>query len=146
MSGKEEIPFALTEFVTATELVAHYGTTLAALPTPQQTRYNNYALNSNRAVTSFLYKWVDQLPLPDTGAAMEISKGMAFKFAQRLKQVDDGALNSENFENLYQEDKAAIEKLLMAQPQGVTTRRMVSNAYPDEIIPYSQSYGLSDIL
>ena len=77
---------------------------------------------------------------------MEIAKGIAFKFAQRLKQVDDGAVNTANFENLYKEDKDAIKKVLMSQPENVNTRTMVSNAYPDEIIPYSQSYGLSDIL
>ena len=98
MAGKEEEPFALTTYVTATELVAHYGTTLAALPTAQQTRYNDYAKNANRAVSSFLYRWVDQLPLDPNGAALEYAKGMAFKFAQRLKQVDDGAANSANFQ------------------------------------------------
>lgn len=144
--SKEEDPFVLTEYVTATELVAHYGTTLTALPTAQQTRYNNYALFSNRAVSSFLYKWVDQLPLNPTGAAMNYAKGMAFKYAQRLKQVDDGAVNAKSFEDLYQDDKDLIAKVLMAQPQGVNTRRMVSNGYPDTAVPYSQSYGLSDIL
>lgn len=144
--SKEEDPFVLTQYVTATELVAHYGQTLASLPANQQTRYNNYALNSNRAVAGFLYKWVDSLPLPTTGAALEISKGMAFKFAQRLKQVDDGSANSANFDTLYLEDKETISKLLMAQPQNVNTRRMISNGYPDLVIPYSQSYGLSDIL
>ncbi len=144
--SKEQDPFVLTEYVTADELVEHYGTTLAALPTAQQTRYNNYALNANRAVSSYLYKWVDQLPLDPNEAALEYAKGMAFKFAQRLKQVDDGAVNTANFENLYKEDKDAITKVLMAKPEIVNTRRMVSNGYPDEVIPYSQSYGLSDIL
>ena len=146
MAGKEESPFVLTQYVTADELVAHYGTTLAALPTAQQTRYNNYALNANRAVSQFLYKWVDALPLDPNGAAISYAKGMAFKFAQRLKQVDDGAVNTANFENLYKEDKDAIAKVLMARPEAVNTRRMVSNGYEDEVIPYSQSYGLSDIL
>ena len=144
--GKEQTPFVLTEYVTADELVQHYGTTLAALPTSQQQRYSDYAENANRAVSSFLYKYVDALPLDADGAAMSYSKGMAFKFAQRLKQVDDGAVNTANFENLYKEDKDAISKVLMARPDAVNTRRMVSNGYPDEVIPYSQSYGLSDIL
>jgi len=146
MAGKEDDPFVLTTYVSATELVAHYGTTLAALPTAQQTRYNDYAKNANRAVSSFLYKWVDQLPLDPNGAALEYAKGMAFKFAQRLKQVDDGAANNANFQELFKEDKEAIAKVLMSQPAAVNTRRMVSNGYPDEVIPYSQSYGLSDIL
>jgi len=144
--GKTEVPFTLTEYVTADELVAHYGTTLAALPTAQQQRYTDYALNSNRAVSAFLFKWSDQLPLTADSAELSYSKGMAFKFAQRLKQVDDGAVNTANFENLYKEDKDAISKVLMAKPEQVNTRRMVSNGYPDEVIPYSQSYGLSDIL
>lgn len=143
---KEQDPFVLTEYVTAAELVQHYGTTLGALPTSQQTRYNNYAENANRAVSQFLYKYVDSLPLDANGAAMSYSKGMAFKFAQRLKQVDDGAVNTANFDNLYKEDKDAITKVLQARPDQVNTRRMVSNGYPDEVIPYSQSYGLSDIL
>jgi hypothetical protein len=144
--GKEQSPFVLTDYVTAAELVSHYGTTLGALPTSQQQRYTDYALNANRAVSAYLYKWVDQLPLDPTGAAISYAKGMAFKFAQRLKQVDDGAVNTANFENLYKEDKEAITKVLMARPEAVNQRRMVSNGYPDEVIPYSQSYGLSDIL
>ena len=144
--SKEATPFVLTQYVTGAELTSHYGTTLASLPTAQQQTYNDYALNSNRAVSAFLYKWVEQLPLSATSAALEYAKGMAFKFAQRLKQVDDGAVNTANFENLYKEDKEAIEKVLMAQPANVNTRRMVSNGYPDKAPPYSQSYGLSDIL
>ena len=144
--GKETIPFVLTSYVTATELVAHYGTTLTSLPAAEQTRYNDYALNSNRAVSAFLYRWADQLPLTADTAALEYVKGMAFKFAQRLKQVDDGAVNSANFEKLYAEDKAAIADVLKAQPANVNTRRMVANGYTDPATPYSQSYGLSDIL
>ena len=144
--SKEDDPFVLTPYVTATELVAHYGTTFAALPVLQQTRYTNYALNANRAVSGFLYKWVDQLPLDSTGAAMEYSKGIAFKYAQRLKQVDDGSANAADFKDLYIEDKEVIAKVLMAQPQDVNARRMVSNGYPETVVPYSQSYGLSDIL
>ena len=144
--GKETIPFVLTSYVTATELVEHYGTTLSSLPAAEQTRYNDYALNSNRAVSAFLYKWADQLPLTADTAALEYAKGMAFKFAQRLKQVDDGAVNSANFEKLYAEDKAAIADVLKAQPANVNTRRMVANGYTDPATPYSQSYGLSDIL
>ena len=77
---------------------------------------------------------------------MEIAKGIAFKFAQRLKQVDDGSVNSANFDKLYTEDKDSIIKLLKSKPENVNTRRMVSNGYPDTVVPYSQSYGLSDIL
>ncbi len=84
---KEQDPFVLTEYVTDDELVEHYGTTIAALPTNQQQRYANYAENANRAVSQFLYKYVDSLPLDPNGAAMSYAKGMAFKFGQRLKQV-----------------------------------------------------------
>jgi hypothetical protein len=144
--GKTESPFVLTEYVTVDELLAHYGTTTGALPANQVTRYDDYVLNANRAVSAFLFKWVDQLPLAVNSAELSYAKGMAFKFSQRLKQVDDGAVNTANFENLYKEDKEAIAKVLMAKPEQVNTRRMVSNGYPDVIIPYSQSYGLSDIL
>lgn len=146
MAGKEQEPFVLTSYVTAEQLVADYGTTLAALPVEKQTRYNNYALNSNRAITAFLYKWVDQLPLATGTAALEVTNGMAFKYAKRLKQVDDGAVNAKEFSELYTEDKATIEQLLKSVPENVNTRRVVSNSYPDEVVPYSQSHGLSDIL
>lgn len=145
--GKEQSPFVLTEYVTAEQLVKHYGVaTLGDLPTLQQQRYVDYALNSNREISSFLYKWVDALPLPTTGAAFQYASGMAFKYAQRLKQIDDGAINAEPFANLYLEDKEVIAKQLMARPENLNKRRIVSNGYPDEVIPYSQSYGLSDIL
>ena len=88
--SKEDDPFVLISYVTAEDLVKHYGQTLAALPTAQQQAYVDYALNANRAVTAFLYKWVDKFPIPPTSAAYHFASGIAFKYAQRLKEVDAG--------------------------------------------------------
>lgn len=144
--SREQVPFALTEYVTAEQLVNHYGTTMTQLPMARRARYENYATNANREVSAFLYRWVDALPLRTDEAAYQYASGMALKYAQRLKQVDDGAANAASFEELYKEDKEVIAAMLRAKPEATTTRRMVSNSYPDRVTPYSQSYGLSDIL
>lgn len=141
--GKETVPFVLTEYVTADEIVKHYGITggIVTLPTEEQQRYIDYALNSNRSVSAFLYQWADKLPLTEGTAELEYSKGMAFKFAQRLKQLDDGSRNSVNFDKLFLEDKATIANVLKAKPSRVTQRRLVSNGYNQVFPPYSQNYG-----
>lgn len=141
--GKETLPFALVEYVTADDLVKHYGTPggLTALPEDERQRYTDYAENSNRSVSAFLYKWADKLPLDETTAVFSYAKGMAFKFGQRLKQSDDGSRNSVNFDKLFLEDKEAISDALKAQPSRVTTRRLISNGYNPVFPPYSQTYG-----
>ena len=106
---KEADPFVLATYVTATELVAHYGTTLAALPTAQQTRYNDYALNSNRAVSSFLYKWVDQLPLDPNGAALEYAKKNGFLYFECSAKTGAGV--NQSFKNLATEIYKKVENL-----------------------------------
>ncbi len=143
MAGKETQPFVLTQYVTADELVKHYGVTagLTGLPADQQQRYNDYAQNANLAVSAFLYKWADKLPLTTGTAELAYAKGMAFKYGQRLKQFDDGSRNSVNFDTLFLEDKEAIASVLKAKPARVNTRRLVSKAYGSVFPPYSQVYG-----
>lgn len=143
MGGKETLPFVLTQYTTADELVKHYGITggVASLPTDQQQRYNDYAENSNLAVSAFLYKWADKLPLATNTAEFAYAKGMAFKFGQRLKQFDDGSRNSVNFDTLFLEDKEAISSVLKAKPARTNTRRLISKAYGSTFPPYSQQYG-----
>ncbi len=141
--GKETEPFVLTEYTTADELVKSYGITggLASLPLNEQQRYLDYAEQANLAVSAFLYKWSDKLPLSETTAEFSYSKGMAFKYGKRLKQFDDGSRNSVNFDKLFIEDKEAIASVLKAKPARVNTRRLISNGYGDVFPPYSQNYG-----
>ena len=54
--------------------------------------------------------------------------------------------NAKDFEELYLDDKMAIDKALQAQPTDVAKRRVISNGYKDELPPYSQSWGVGDIL
>lgn len=141
--GKETEPFVLTEYTTADELVKSYGITggVASLPTNERQRYTDYAEQANLAVSAFLYKWADKLPLSTTTAEFRYSKGMAFKYGKRLKQFDDGSRNSVNFDKLFIEDKEAIASVLKAKPARVNTRRLVSNGYNQVFPPYSQNYG-----
>ena len=136
-----------TSFVTADQVVQHYGVAnVAALPTAEQFRYNDYASNSNLAIEGVVYKYIDTLPLAGNDELLSYLKGMALQYALLLKQTDDGANNVVALENIVKAVEANIIKVTQSQPKNTNTRRMVSEGYPDVVIPYSQSYGLSDIL
>jgi len=136
-----------TSYVIGDQITAHYGVaTVSALPTSKQTRYNNYASLSNSAIEGVIYKYIDTLPLATIDELKTYLESMALQYAILLKQADDGANNVTALENIVKAVEVNIIKVMQAQPKNVTTRTMVSNAYEDFPIPYSQSYGLSDIL
>jgi hypothetical protein len=60
--------------------------------------------------------------------------------------LENEGIDPDSLKELTKMVKDVDTKVLMAKPEGVNQRRMVSNGYHDEVIPYSQSYGLSDIL
>jgi len=136
-----------TSYVSGDKITAHYGiATVSLLPTAEQPRYNNYASLSNLAIEGVVYKYVDKLPLPITDELRTYLEGMALQYALLLKQADDGANNVTALDNIVKAVEVNIIKVMQSQPKEANTRRMVSEGYPDEVIPYSQSYGLSDIL
>lgn len=136
-----------TSYVTGDKIVGHFGVaSVSVLPTPEQARYNNYASQSNLAIEGVVYKYVDKLPLATIDELKSYLEGMAFQYALLLKETDDGANNVTALENILNAVEANIIKVMQSQPKEVNTRRMVSNGYEDFPIPYSQSYGLSDIL
>ncbi len=141
-------PYVAFAFVTADEIVAHYGITggVAALPTEEQQRYTDYATSANRQTETAIYRYIDSLPLDTKDEANTYAKGMAFYYALWLKQADDGANNTAQMKEIWEEQKKLLIETIKAQPKDSTTRTMVSNGYEDFPIPYSQSYGLSDIL
>ncbi len=140
-------PYVPTSYVTADQIVQHYGVAnVAALPTAEQFRYNDYALQANKQTETVIYKYIDTLPLKATDEARTYAEGMALYYALWLKQADDGANNVPAMKELWEGFRDNLIKVLKSQPKNATTRTMVSNGYPDVIIPYSQSYGLSDIL
>ena len=141
-------PYVATVFVSGDDIVKHFGITggVTALPTNEQQRYNDYALQANKATETVIYKYVDDLPLDTKDEANTYAVGMAFYYALWLKQADDGAVNTDSMKNIWEGLRDDLIKTLMAQPKSATTRVMVSNSYADNVIPYSQSYGLSDIL
>ena len=139
--------YAPTSYVTSDKIVQHYGVAnVAALPTAEQFRYNDYAAQANKQTETVIYKYVDTLPLAATDESRTYAEGMAFYYALWLKQADDGANNVPAMKDLWEGFRDNLIKVLQSQPKEATTRRMVSNGYPDVIIPYSQSYGLSAIL
>jgi len=141
-------PYVAVSFVTADQIVQHYGITggVASLPTAEQQRYTNYAVQANKNTEVTIYKYVDTLPLDTADEARTYAEGMAFWYALWLKQADDGANNVSSMKELWEGFKNDLIKTLKSQPKSATTRTMVSNGFPDLVIPYSQSYGLSDIL
>ncbi len=141
-------PYVPTSYVTADEIVGHYGITggVSSLPTAEQQRYTDYSVQANKQTETVIYKYVDSLALESNDEALTYAKGMAFWYALWLKQADDGANNIPAMKDLWEGYKNQLIDVLKSQPKNVNTRRMVSNGYPDVVIPYSQSYGLSDIL
>lgn len=140
-------PYVPTIFVTGDQIVKHYGVaSVSVLPTDEQQRYNDYAAQANKQTETVIYRYVDTIPLATTDEARTYAEGMAFWYAIWLKQADDGANNVPAIKELWEGFKAQLIEVFQSQPKGANTRRMVSNGYPDEVIPYSQSYGLSDIL
>ena len=140
-------PYVPTAYVTGDQITAHYGVaTVSLLPTAEQARYNDYASQSNLAIEGVVYKYIDTLPLAGNDELLSYLGGMALQYALLLKQADDGANNVVALENIVKAVELNIIKVMQSQPKEVNTRRMVSDGYPDEVIPYSQSYGLSDIL
>jgi len=140
-------PYVEFTFVTGDDIVKHFGVTaVTALPTNEQQRYNDYAKSANKATETVIYKYVDELPLDTKDEANTYAIGMAFYYALWLKQADDGAVNTESMKNIWEGLRDDLIKTLKSQPKSATTRTIVSEAYGDQVIPYSQAYGLSDIL
>ncbi len=139
--------YAPTTYVTGDQITAHYGVaTVSLLPTSKQARYNDYAAQSNKATETVIYKYVDTLPLALTDEARTYANGMAFYYAIWLKQADDGATNVTTMKEIWESYRDDLIKVLKSQPKSATTRTMVSEAYADFPVAYSQSYGLSNIL
>ena len=140
-------PYTPTIYVTADKIVQHFGVaSVSVLPSTEQPRYNNYASQSNTAIEGVVYKYIDTLPLATNDELKTYLDGMAFQYALLLKSADDGANNVTALENIVKTVEQNIIKVMKSQPKNVNTRRMVSNGFADDVIPYSQSYGLSDIL
>lgn len=136
-----------TEYVTPTQIVKHFGVnSIDDIPTAEQQRYRDYAAQSNSMTEAVIYKYVDTLPLEITNEARTYASAMAFWYALWLKATDDGAPNVASLKEMWEGFRENLVKVFMAQPTGATKRTMVSKSYPDSVPPYSQSYGLSDIL
>lgn len=140
-------PYVPTVYVTGDQIVAHYGiASVSLLPTPEQQRYNNYATLTDSAIEGVVYRYIDKLPLGLNDELLTYLKGMALQYALLLKQADDGANNVTALQKIVTDVEANIIKVTQSQPKNANTRSMVSNGYRELIIPYSQSFGLSDIL
>ena len=134
-------------YVTGDKIVKHFGiASVSVLPSAEQQRFNDYAEQANKTTDAAIYKYVDTIPLAINDEVLTYAGGMAFYYALWLKQADDGANNVTSMKELWEGFKADIIKVMQAQPKSANTRTMVSNGFPDTVIPYSQSYGLSDIL
>ena len=140
-------PYVETSFVTGDNIVAHFGiANVAALPTAEQQRYNDYAAAANKQTETVIYKYIDTLPLDTKDEANTYAQGMAFYYALWLKASDDGAQNAATLKTVWEEQKDNLIKTLKAQPKDATIRTLCSESYEDQVVPYSQAYGLEDIL
>ena len=139
--------YSPTSYVTPDEITGHFGvTSIDDLPTEKQQRYKDYALQANSQTEAVIYKYIDKLPLKENDEALLYAKSMAKWYAFWLKAADDGAPNVAQLKELWEGFKENLIKVFMSQPKQATIRHMVSDGYKDRVTPYSQSYGLSDIL
>ncbi len=141
-------PYVATTFVSGDDIVKHFGITggVVALPANEQQRYNDYAKAANKATETVIYKYIDSLPLDTKDEANTYAIGMAFYYALWLKQADDGAVNTDSMKNIWEGLKEDLINTLKSQPKTATIRTVVSDAYGPQVVPYSQAYGLEDIL
>ena len=136
-----------TEYVTADKIVRHFAVNgIDSLPEGEQARYENYAEQANKATDAVIYKYVDTLPLKITDEARTYAEGMAFWYSLWLKATDDGSTNYRELNKMWMRFEEDLIKVFQAQPKQATIRKVVSAGYSDLATPYSQSYGLSEIL
>lgn len=137
-----------TEYVTGDQIVKHFGVaSVSVLPTEEQQRYLDYAVQSNRKVETTIYKYVDTLPFAITDESLTYSRGLAFQYALWLKATDDGANNVKSLKDAWEGERDGLIKTLKSQPKLANTRRMISNAKGETgPAPYSQAWGVEDIL
>ena len=138
--------YSPTQFITGQNITAHFGTTLTDLPTAEQQRYNDYATQANNSTEAIIYRYVDTIPLSISDEARTFAVHLALWYSLWLKATDDGAGNVASLLQAWEKFEERLITVLQSQPKQANTRRMVSNAFPDSVAPYSQSYGLSDIL
>ena len=133
--------------VTADRITAHYGLSLEAVPAPERQRYEDYAAQATAHVEAHLYRYVDSLPLEAGPRSIRVlAEASALWYGLWCKAVDDGAPNAGALRSAWEGMDEDLIRVLQAMPQQVNTRRVVSAGYRDEVAPYSQSYGVSDIL
>ena len=136
-----------SKLITASDITSHFGVdTVSDLPAQEVRRYENYAEQANAYVDATMYKYVDTLPLLITDELRTYAKRTAFGYALWLKAVDDGAQNTEMLGEAWKMFRDDLINVMKSQPKSVNKRRVVSSGYKDSVTPYSQSYGVGDIL
>jgi len=137
-------------YLSLTEFLNYYGLDddkIQKLSGAIVTKYKDWVNNANRTVETALYKYNDNIPIPKTSESFTYCKTMAMHWAQYEKAADEGAPNIKAKENLWKMDKEHLIQTLKAQPQQSTTRVVLGSDFSeDELDPYSQTYGVKDLL
>lgn len=137
-------------YLTLSEFLNYYGVTDAstqALNGAILTKYKDWVNNANRTVETAVYPFNDSIPIDKGSESFTYAKSMALHWAQYEKAADEGSPNAKTKKELWTMDKEMLINTMKAQPQQTTTRTVVSSDFKtDEIRPYSQTYGVSDLL
>lgn len=137
-------------YLSLTEFLNYYGITdeaIQKLPGAIVTKYKDWVANANRTVESALYKYNDQIPLAKTSESFTYAKSMALHWAQYEKAADEGSPNIKAKETLWKMDKTHLIETMQSQPQKTTIRQVTSSNFLDQSLPpYSQTYGVGDLL
>lgn len=137
-------------YLSLTEFLNYYGISdeqIQKLNGATVTKYKDWVNNANRTVETALYKYNDKIPIEKNNESFTYAKSMALHWAQYEKAADEGSPNVKAKLALWTMDKDHLIETIKAQPQQVTTRVVVGSEFrDDELLPYSQSLGLGDLL
>lgn len=137
-------------YLTLTEFLNYYGIKdeqIQTLPGATVTKYKDWVNNANTTVEKALYKYNDQIPIAKDSESFAYAKAMAMHWAQYEKAADEGSPNAKVKKELWQQDRELMIETLKAQPQKTTQREVTaSNFTENELYPFSQTYGVQDLL
>lgn len=110
-------------------------------------RYVQMVNAGNKQVETALYKYNDQIPLDSDDEAFEYAEAMAREWALYLKASAESSPSKQDKLDSYNLNKEQLISVLQAQPQQTTIRKVTSSDFTqDEIRPYSQTFGVGDLL
>lgn len=109
-------------------------------------KYEIWVNEANRKVESALYPYADSLPLDKNSEEFAFAKSMAINYVRWQKALSEAADNANGYYKSYMDDRTDLKKVMKSQPTGSTKRHVSGTSFEERVVPYSQSFGLGDLL